>query len=60
MKFKTAEKDMRTLRFFFFIKYSVADPDLQIRWGGGGHLPHPRSNAKILDIALAWGLGTKI
>ena len=23
-------------------------------------LPHPRSNTKILDIALAWGLGTKI
>ena len=57
MKFKTTEKDMRTLRFF--IKYSVADPDLQIR-GGGGHLPRPRSNTKILDIALAWGLRTKI
>ena len=84
---------MRTLRFF--IKYSVADPDLQIRGGGvqsiffglqasfwsknkgvGGRaprappldpppvlvtkLPHPRSNTKILDIALAWGLRTKI
>ena len=87
---------MRTLRFF--IKYSVADPDLQIR-GGGGH-PDPeirggpvnffglqasfwsknkgvgastgsatsishqtapsRSNTKILDIALAWGLRTKL
>ena len=23
-------------------------------------LPHPRSNTKILDIALAWGLRTKI
>ena len=48
-------------------------PDPEIRGGGGlwaptldpqlvlvTKLPPPRSSTKILDIALAWGLKTKI
>ena len=43
---------MRTLRFF--IKYSVADPDLQIR-GGGGH-PDPEIRGGPVNFFWPSGL----
>ena len=44
---------MRTLRFF--IKYSVADPDLQIRGGGGGH-PDPEIRGGPVNFFWPSGL----